>query len=226
MHEHQSKSTGRRNKLLVATLLLLALSISLYSRAAGPPRTFTDEELFDMGLSAYNEHAWVNAAVYLYAYVQRNPRALSDPTHAQQVETAYGYCVRQINQAVSERDQLKAQLDALSQPGTGLGRTTSGITVPPPALNKPQQRTRTSDMNTKRCDIYSRIAIAQNELNLKHNCGFGGNRWQSDFDHHFNWCIGTSDSSPDFETSERQKLLNQCADAPSRNMIRGNIVRP
>jgi hypothetical protein len=223
MNKHQLKNPPRGYRLLATTLLLLLLSISLFSHPASP-QTYTDEDLFEKGLSSYNNQAWLDAAVYLYAYVQRSPQALSDNAHAKQVSDAYNYCLERIKGAFTDRDRFKAQLEA--QAAAGLGRTTIGLTLPPPALDKPAPKAQTPEVKTKRCDIYGRIAVTQNELNLKHSCGFSGARWMSDYDFHFNWCVATSDNAPDSETAERQKLLNRCADGPLRTMMRRGVVRP
>src|SRR6266851_7723019 len=223
MSKHQLKNPPRSYQVLATTLLLLLLSVSLLSYPASP-QTYTDEDLFEKGFSSYNNRAWLDAAVYLYAYVQRAPQALSDSAHAKQVSEAYNYCLEQIKWAFTERDRFGAQLDA--QAATGVGRSTQGLTLPPPALDKPAAKARTPEAKTKRCDIYGRIAVTQNELNLKHTCGFSGSRWVSDYDFHFNWCVATSDNAPDSETAERQKLLNRCADGPLRTMMRRGVVLP
>ena len=41
----------------------------------------------------------------------------------------------------------------------------------------------------KWCDIYSIIAVAQNDANLSAGCNETGNRWQSNYKHHYDWCV-------------------------------------
>jgi len=62
-----------------------------------------------------------------------------------------------------------------------------------------------------RCDIYARIAVAQNDANLQNRCGFTGGRWVSDYRYHFDWCRSQSVADTKSETAERQRMLDQCA---------------
>jgi len=38
------------------------------------------------------------------------------------------------------------------------------------------------------CAAYASAAVAQNNQNKANGCGFAGNRWQSNYNAHFNWC--------------------------------------
>lgn len=218
MNKHRSNNS-RPIKFIFTILLLLLLPVSLDSRPTSSPVSYTDEDLFNMGLDAYNQRSWVNAAVYLFAYVQRDPQALSDATHAAQVQAAYSYAVDRINTAVTE---YQAQIAAAqNQPG----RAVRGVEQVP-RLDRPTGRARTPESNAKRCVMYSRLAITQNELATEHNCGFRGPRWSSVYDHHYNWCVARTDDMDDFETSERQKQLRACSARPTRMMVRPGAVQP
>jgi hypothetical protein len=222
MNKDQLRDRLRKSRLLATTLLLLMLSVSLFGHPPSP-QTYTDEDLFEKGFTSYHNQAWLDAAVYLYAYVQRTPEALSHRAHAKQVSEAYNFALERIKWTFTERDQLRAQLEA-QEAAAGRGRKTGGLTTTPPALERPPAKARTPEMNTKKCDIYGRIAVAQNDLNVKHNCRGTGQRWVSDYDLHFNWCVASSGNGADSETAERQKLLNQCADGPLYR--REIIIRP
>ena len=160
-----------------------------------------------MGYSAYYKQDWAQAAIYLYAYIQKAPVAMSsDIGHAGEVEKAYMYSLDKVKQAINERDQLRAEQ---SQGGTE--QRTVGITKQPPTLDKPQKSPQTVEANTKRCNVYARIAVAQNEASLLSKCSFTGLRWGSDYDGHFRWCLTVSGNVSGFETTERQRMLSQCA---------------
>jgi len=91
-----------------------------------------------MGHNAYKARDYVDAAVYLYAYIQTTPQlSSSDPGHLAQVQTAYDFSVQQARQAVVDRDNLRLQL--ASQPHDGVGSTVSGITIAPPPLDPPRR---------------------------------------------------------------------------------------
>ena len=60
------------------------------------------------------------------------------------------------------------------------------------------------------CAIYSKTAVAQNEQNKSHGCGFTGSRWSSDEKSHTSWCIGVSQSVADRETAARVEELLKC----------------
>ena len=60
------------------------------------------------------------------------------------------------------------------------------------------------------CRQYANTSIDQNRLNTSRRCGFSGNRWQSNYDHHFNWCRGVLPYKSDRETAARRNQLNGC----------------
>lgn len=222
MNNNRPKNTQRKFLLLFTTVLVLCLSTSLFSRST-IPASITDEELFDKAFDAYWRQAWLDAAVNLYAYVQRDPPAMSDKDFSDKVHVAYKHCVTELSNAVSDRNRLAAELNALKRAG-GPGKGVRGITQPPP-LDKPVRKTSTK-AKTMQCDVYARIALTQGELSTKYNCGYAGNRWSLDYNIHVNWCMGSTDSSPEVESAERQKLLAQCANRPSRMEPSQNVVRP
>jgi len=62
-----------------------------------------------------------------------------------------------------------------------------------------------------RCDQYTKSAISQNQENISKGCGFGGPRWNSDYNHHYKWCVNVPKQFADFETSERDKEIKGCS---------------
>lgn len=68
------------------------------------------------------------------------------------------------------------------------------------------------------CQDYARTAVAQNEENLRKQCGFTGPRWQSNFNAHLNWCRNIPNK--DFaivglERQARAEMLKRCLPPPS-----------
>jgi len=61
-----------------------------------------------------------------------------------------------------------------------------------------------------RCDEYARIAVSQNEQNLRRRCGFTGPRWTSDYNAHYQWCLGVQWEAADSESRAREHELRQC----------------
>jgi hypothetical protein len=60
------------------------------------------------------------------------------------------------------------------------------------------------------CDQYSRSGISQNEENLRRRCGYTGDRWHSDYNRHFSWCMGRDKEVSSSETRVRDEELKKC----------------
>lgn len=62
------------------------------------------------------------------------------------------------------------------------------------------------------CSAYARGAVAQNEENLRRGCGYGGPRWQSNYDNHYGWCIreGWMFDGTAAENNARSEGLAKC----------------
>ena len=61
-----------------------------------------------------------------------------------------------------------------------------------------------------RCQAYAQMAMSSNEQNLARGCGFTGPRWLSDFQAHYNWCLGVPQLFADMEANGRADQLRQC----------------
>jgi hypothetical protein len=119
--------------------VLLALTVVLLAPLCGQVQTYSSEQLFKMGQDAYNARNYVDAAVYLYAYMQKTPDlGTTQPQHAAEVQKAYEYSVDKARSAVTERDSLKKQL--ASAPHDDRGSTTAGLEMPPPPLHGPRNQ--------------------------------------------------------------------------------------
>ncbi len=67
------------------------------------------------------------------------------------------------------------------------------------------------------CRQYANTAVDQYATSQAMGCGFGGDRWQDNYDNHFNWCMGATDQQTVYETTERQKALAACASRANQN---------
>ena len=66
------------------------------------------------------------------------------------------------------------------------------------------------------CSAYAKGAIAQNEEALRRNCGYGGPRWQSNYDSHYHWCMvdGWMFNGTQHENQARAEGLAKCQPKP------------
>jgi len=62
-----------------------------------------------------------------------------------------------------------------------------------------------------RCQEYANSAISQETANQARHCGYSGSRWVSNFTYHFDWCAAVADDKTLAETTERNKMLRDCA---------------
>ena len=60
------------------------------------------------------------------------------------------------------------------------------------------------------CDQYAKTAVNQNEENLKRNCGYKGDQWQSNYSNHFDWCMVYDRGVADSEKRLRDEELKRC----------------
>lgn len=70
----------------------------------------------------------------------------------------------------------------------------------------------TSNPKEKRCGAYAVLAVTAQRINQRAGCGNGGNRWSTDYDSHYNWCMDASVSAAALraENTARSNALNSC----------------
>lgn len=61
------------------------------------------------------------------------------------------------------------------------------------------------------CPIYGQTAVAQQEQNLKYNCGYSGPEWNSDPQYHSSWCMNVDLGLAEAGTAKRVDMLLQCS---------------
>ena len=65
-------------------------------------------------------------------------------------------------------------------------------------------------MAAANCEQYARDAVAANAQNISLGCRFGESRWSSNYNGHFQWCVGARQSSVDSEAGARAADLGRC----------------
>lgn len=94
----------------------------------------SEERLFNLGWSAYDSRAWLNASTYLFAYMQLRPAVLrNDPIFAEQLIKAFAYSTEQAIFLTGQGQKLPGcERDLALARGTPYS---SGRTLPPPAID-------------------------------------------------------------------------------------------
>ncbi len=64
--------------------------------------------------------------------------------------------------------------------------------------------------NREFCRNYAKSAVKQNERNERRNCGFAGDRWHSNFEDHFRWCLDVERAAAESEANVRDDELRAC----------------
>lgn len=107
----------RREKVLIALLIALAIfwqdDMRLTQAAAPPHETiYTPTALYNLAKSSANRGEMVQAAAYLYAYIQRNPDAYDQNIggHADKVDEVYDNWVDAIQSKLRDMDTINADL--------------------------------------------------------------------------------------------------------------------
>ena len=128
-----SRAFGR-----VCFLLLLPVLVCSRSEC----QILSDDQLVQRGNDKLQSSDFPRAAVYLFAYMQRNPQLMSTyPKFAQEVQDGYEYAINQVIQTIKERDQLKVALANARAESSGTGMSQSEIRQPPPRIEIPQSST-------------------------------------------------------------------------------------
>ncbi len=129
-----------KSKLLISRNCILSVSLflffSLYENESFA-QYLSIEVLYANGHKEYNSDNWVYASVYLFAYIQRNPKEFSDQIYKKEVIAAYDFSVQQLNKQSAEYKTLLAKQKQMEQNQDGIGSTTQGLVIPKPALRRP-----------------------------------------------------------------------------------------
>ncbi len=132
----KKKKTFRMAMISFIFILLTGFFLSGYATAS------TDRELFDQGVKYYEAHDFFNAAIYLFAYIERNPAAIhDDKEHRDSVHKAVEFCEFKIKSEIAQIDNLEEKyLQCVHDSGKTVTSTYSyHITFRPPVLQKPKK---------------------------------------------------------------------------------------
>lgn len=123
------------NAILDWRVLALGVALVFAPLSHAQTQVYSDDALVRIGNDDYKQGDYISAALFLFAYIQKNPAQMtSNPDFARQVQDIYQYSRDAVWQAWNERAQLKAQV---RQQG---GSTSQGLTkTPPRPLNIPPQ---------------------------------------------------------------------------------------
>ena len=173
-------------------LFTLPLMLCLVTVAPVAAQSYSADDLLRNGQQAWANVECVKAARFLFAYSLTNSPALHNPEHRNAVRRAIDWC--------EQNSQVFAEVKG--------DKHSRRLPQPLPQLNLTPQP---SSHTNARCDIYARIAVAQNEAAAANNCSAAGGRWNSDYQYHYQWCLAVPGSSTIEETTQRQYVLTQCA---------------
>lgn len=130
----KKEKTLRMAVISVIVILLTFFLLNGYATAS------TDRELFDQGVKYYEAHDFFKAAMYLFAYIERNPPAIhDDKEHSDSVRNALIFCEQKIQSEIERIDNLE---ESYSQCMHDSGKTiisTYSATLPAPVLHQPKQ---------------------------------------------------------------------------------------
>ena len=71
---------------------------------------------------------------------------------------------------------------------------------------------RASEGKRASCEVYAQISVVQAEANRRYNCGYGGERWDTDARTHFHWCRFVRRETIGREFRDRAIDLQRCFD--------------
>ncbi len=124
-------SRASRFALLLCLLLTASKSFA---------QLFSDEGLYANGHKSYISRDWVYASVYLFAYIERNPKQFNDAAFKAEVVGAYDFAVGQLNSLTIKYNDMVAREKAEKDKNkSGVGSITSGLEVHGPPLRAPSQ---------------------------------------------------------------------------------------
>lgn len=118
---------------------LLLTGTILYNTPTAAAQNMSNDALYANGYKEYTAHDWPYAAVYLFAYIQRNPTAFADdPGFKTEVVAAYNHSIQALNKQVSDLRSCRDQVASLTKKAEdGVASITQGLETTPPPLRAP-----------------------------------------------------------------------------------------
>lgn len=182
-----------KTNALIASLLLLICAGSVPLCA----QQYSDDDLIRMGNQAWQQQRCVRAAEFLFAYLVRNPEPVrNDSAYRSRLQNAINWCEQNTSVYAGSKGD---------EPGHPAPPRPPAINLAPSPIAPPLSAIQ------KRCNIYATLAAAQGTANSASGCGYGGSRWNSSYDFHYQYCLVAPPADTFSETQTRQNLLQQCA---------------
>jgi len=130
------KPTSRYRVFLRIAFVATGVSVGT-ARSLGA-QLLTDDQLYRAAYDAHGAVDYVNTAIFLYAYIQRNPVVLTnEPARNAEVRSVYQWAVREIQNALQRGKADRARVEQLERGKSGLGSSSQGLGTAPPRLTPP-----------------------------------------------------------------------------------------
>ncbi|RYZ53442.1 MAG: hypothetical protein EOO14_15515 [Chitinophagaceae bacterium] len=130
MNIHFASKQGLQRACIVTVLLITHLQL--------PAQVMSDEVIYANGQQTYAARNWRYAAVYLFAYIQKNPASMSNETFRKEVVKAFDFSMEQLNQQTQEVNRLRNQVaNYQKNVNSELGVSEQGLESSPPPLRNP-----------------------------------------------------------------------------------------
>ena len=113
--------------------------------------------------------------------------------------------------AISVTILLTALMAAAAFPALSLAQELR-LQIGPGHFRYEREDERASEGKRASCEVYAQISVVQAEANRRYNCGFGGERWDTDARTHFHWCRFVRRETIGREFRDRAIDLQGCFD--------------
>jgi hypothetical protein len=124
-------------KYLIPNLRALLEIVLFFASSCAFAQVNSDAVLYGNGYKNYTNRNWVYASIYLFAYIQRNPKELAiDEAFKKEITKAFDFTMDRLNEQVAELNNLKKS-QARNQNNAGVGSSQQGLSTPPPPLRQP-----------------------------------------------------------------------------------------
>lgn len=173
---------------------------------------YSDHDLIQNGNDAYARQQCVTAAKFIFAYILRNPAPVrNDPNYRARLENAITWCENNTAIYADSKGDAPGSTTVQPPPKPPIGPVPPAQPTPHHVMSVGIPAVLHATEQQKRCDIYARMAVAQSAANTANRCGYSGNRWTSNYNAHYQWCMQVAPASVFSETQARVDLLKQCA---------------
>lgn len=130
MNTHFVSKQSLQRASIVTVLLITQLPLSA--------QVMSDDAIYANGQQTYAARDWRYAAVYLFAYIQKNPASMSNEPFRKEVVKAFDFSMDKLKQQTLEINRLRNQVaNYQKKENSGIGVSEQGLETSPPPLRKP-----------------------------------------------------------------------------------------